>query len=181
MGSVASTRKRMAGQATLLALAILTSVGLVGCVDGAGQADSYALAGLSTELKTLKHITDLESSRTDSPEVVAQGIQGGTLGRVFPDRLDPAFNPGSSFVAIYDVSTTENTVTFHAVLQSSGVSGGGWTYKERARFICLAVGAQVPRHQSKATVKEVDCRSDIEDLLRARTDNDRASLSQLAR
>jgi hypothetical protein len=123
-----SPRKSGTHNTTLLAMAILISFGLAGCVDGASQADSYALAGLATELKTLKENADQESSTTDSPETVAQRIQGGGVGRVLPSQLDPNdSNFGSSFVAIYDISTSGNTVTFHAVLQSTGVSGGGWT------------------------------------------------------
>ncbi|HEY8686263.1 hypothetical protein [Lacisediminihabitans sp.] len=161
-------------------MAILISFGLAGCVDGASQADSYALAGLATELKTLKQGTEQESTTADSPETAAQRIQGGSVGRVLPSRLDSNDSKlGSSFVAIYDISTSGNTVTFHAVLQSTGVSGGGWTYKERGRYMCLAVDAQVPGQTSQAKVNEVDCRSDILVLLRALSDNHHASLSQL--
>jgi hypothetical protein len=161
-------------------MAILISFGLAGCVDGASQADSYALAGLATELQTLKKSADLESSTTDSPETVAQRIQGGSVGRVLPSQLDSnASNLGSSFVAIYDISTSGNTVTFHAVLQSSGVSGGGWTLKARGRYTCIAVDMRVPRQNSHSTVEEVACRGDIDVLLKAVSDNHHASLSQL--
>lgn len=175
-----SPRKSGTHNKTLLAMAILISFGLAGCVDGAIQADSYALAGLATELQTLKTSTDQESSTADSQGSLEERIKDGSVGRVLPSQLDPdSSNLGSSFVAIYDISTSENTVTFHAVLQASGVSGGGWTYKEQLRYLCLTIDARVSPKTPHAVVEDVTCRSDILHLLRTMTDNRRVSLSEL--
>jgi hypothetical protein len=177
---VISPRKTGTHNKALLAMAILISFGLAGCVDGATQAGSYALADLATELQTLKTSTDQESSTTDSPGNLEERIKDGSVGRVLPRQLDPnSSNLGSSFVAIYDISTSENTVTFHAVLQASGVSGGGWTYKEQLRYLCLTIHARVSPQTPHAAVEDVTCRSDIVDLLRTMTDNRRVSLSEL--
>ncbi len=157
---MASTRKVF----VLLGL-VAALLRVPGCVDTLAQSKQLALEAASTQIVTLKtSATELARDASSAQDLVEK-VQTGDLGIVLPSPLPPdEVLPGPTFTVVYGPGLNNGAVSYGAVVEATGESGGGGTFHQSSVFVCVKVTSGVGEAQ-KTSIAETRCRKDILELL----------------
>lgn len=163
---------------TLIALACLV---LTGCSNSSAAAAHTARLAVANELKQVRsgasYIAAHSTTGTDAETRYNDGQL--SIGFLLPDTdVDSkVVPPASSFVGLWDFKTTELKISFDAIVIGAGIGGSGDTYKTAAAYVCISVDAELM--DSATTVREVDCRPDLQRLMERGTDYVHIPLAQI--